>query len=104
VLVAPTTWRNSLSIADWLTIKSGVRCAAGFQSGLRRVMVKSPNASSALLCLLSPGADMPPQKLTAVECQVRTHAPQQKDSLVDYLVSEREQIVGDFDANRLGGL
>ena len=36
-------------------------------------------------------------------CQLRLNAPQQKALLLDHLVGEREQIVGDIEAKRLGG-
>src|SRR2546427_9272447 len=40
----------------------------------------------------------------SVKCQEATYALRKKALLFDHLVGEREQIVGDFDAERSGGL
>jgi hypothetical protein len=82
-----------------------VGAAAAFRSLGYQILI---NGCAGMQRQLSPAADKPSYAPWAVVCHFRTHAPQQRrgwaKDLLDHLVGQRKQLVGDFEAERLGGL
>ena len=87
---------------------AGDCCAAAFQSSLCRswVIRVAPTASKA-----SPNVRyafnsdrIRASQRTDAMCQEATYTPQQSKGLLNHLVGQREQLVGDFEAERPSGL